>query len=190
MKIASIILFGLAAFAQWLVPLTGIMQHEQTLAKGALVKLKCSAPDPYDPLRGRFLAVRPEQREVSVPERVKLQRGMWVYASLTTGTDGLASVSQLSLEPPTSGDFIRMKSGYMNNDKTQIEWPFSRFYLNEKLAPEADRWFAENLRSSQGIIAEVRVLNGRAVLADLSFDGKSFREILKERESKPSGAAR
>jgi len=190
MKTLTIILFGLAALAQWLVPLTGIMQHEKTLAEGTLVKLKCSAPDPYDPLRGRFLAVRPEQREVSVPEGAKLQRGMLVYASLTTGTDGLARVSHLSVEPPTSGDFIRMKSGYVNNEKTQIEWPFSRFYLNEKLAPEADRWFAENIRSTQGIIAEVRVLNGRAVLADLSFDGKPFREILKERERKPSGAAR
>ncbi len=190
MKTLTFILFGFAALAQWVVPLTGIMQHEQTLANGTLVKLKCSAPDPYDPLRGRYLAVRPEQREISVPKGAKLQRGMWVYASLTTGTDGLASISHLSIEPPTSGDFIRLKSGYVNNEKTQIEWPFSRFYLNEKLAPEADRWFAENIRSSQGIIAEVRVLNGRAVLADLSLDGKSFREILKEREGKPSGAAR
>ena len=38
--------------------------------------------------------------------------------------------------------------------------------------------------------AWVRVLNGRAVLADLSLDGKSFREILKQRERKPSGAVR
>ncbi|MCS6244347.1 MAG: GDYXXLXY domain-containing protein [Opitutus sp.] len=190
MKTLSIIIFGLAALAQWLVPLTGIMQHEQTLAEGTLVKLKCSAPDPYDPLRGRYLAVRPEQREVSVPAGAKLKRGMQVYASLSIGTDGLASVSHLSLEPPKSGDFIRLKSGYVHNEKTQLEWPFSRFYLNEKLAPEADRWFAENLRSSKGIIAEVRVLNGRAVLADLSFDGKSFREILKERESKPRGVVR
>ena len=38
--------------------------------------------------------------------------------------------------------------------------------------------------------AWVRVLNVRAVLADLSLDGKSFREILKQRERKPSGAVR
>jgi uncharacterized membrane-anchored protein len=185
MKTLSIIIFGLAALAQWLVPLTGIMQHEKTLAEGTLVKLKCSAPDPYDPLRGRYLAVRPEQLEVSVPAGSKLQLGMQVYASLTTGADGLARVTHLSIEPPLSGDFIRLESGYVHNEKTQIAWPFSRFYLNEKLAPEADRWFAENIRSTKGIIAEVRVRNGRAVLADLSFDGKSFREILKERENKP-----
>ena len=190
MKNLSFIIFGFAVLAQWLVPLTGILQHEKTLAEDTLIKLKCSAPDPCDPLRGRFLAVRPEQRELSVPAGAKLQRGMQVYAALTTGADGLASVTHLSHEPPASGDFIRLKLGYVYNEKTQIQWPFSRFYLNEKLAPEADRWFAENIRSTQGIIAEVRVLNGRAVLADLSFDGKPFREILKERESKPSGAAR
>ncbi len=37
------------------------------------------------------------------------------------------------------------------------------------------------IRSAKGIIAEVRVLSGRAVLADLSLDGKPFREILKQR---------
>jgi hypothetical protein len=67
------------------------------------------------------------------------------------------------------------------SEKALIDWPFDRFYVNEKLAPEADKWFAENIRSTQGITAEVRVLNGRAVLEDLSLDGKPFREILKAR---------
>jgi hypothetical protein len=182
MKTLSFVIFGLAALAQWLVPLSGIKQHEQTLAKGTLFKLKCSAPDPYDPLRGRFLAVRPEQREVTVPAGLKLQNGMHFYATLTTATDGLASITSLSLTPPTSGDFIRLKSGYVDSEKTQIQWPFDRFYINEKLAPEADKWFAENILSAKGILAEVRVLNGRAVLADLSFDGKPLREILKSRK--------
>lgn len=181
MKTLSIIIFGLTVLAQWLVPLTGIRQYEQTLAKGTLVKIKCSAPDPYDPLRGRFLAVRPEQSETRVPAGLKLQRGMQIYATLTTGVDGLTDITNLSLTPPTSGDFIRVKSGYVDGEKTQIQWPFDRFYINEKLAPEADRWFAENIRSAKGIIAEVRVLNGRAVLADLSIEDKPFREILKER---------
>jgi len=182
MKTLSFVIFGLAALSQWLIPISGIMQHEQTLAKGTLFKLKCSAPDPYDPLRGRFLAVRPEQREVTVPAGLKLQNGMHFYATLTTATDGLACITSLSLTPPTSGDFIRLKSGYVYSEKTHIEWPFDRFYINEKLAPEADKWFTENIRSAKGILAEVRVLNGRAVLADLSFDGKPLREILKSRK--------
>lgn len=181
MKTLPLLIFGLAVLAQWAAPLAQIWTHEQTLAKGTLVRLKCAAPDPYDPLRGRFLAVRPQQREADVSAGVKLERGMHVFATLTTGSDGLATVSQLSLTPPASGDFIRLKTSYVYDNRASIEWPFERFYINEMLAPEADKWFAENSSTSQGILAEVRVLNGRAVLADLSLDGKSFREILKER---------
>ena len=49
--------------------------------------------------------------------------------------------------------------------------------VNRVPRPKLDKVHQNN----QGIIAEVRVLNGRAVLADLSLDGRSFREILKER---------
>lgn len=181
MKALPLIIFGIAALAQWAAPLTQIWTHEQTLTQGTLIKLKCSAPDPYDPLRGRFLAVRPTQREVNVSADMKLKQGVQVFATLTTGTDGLSTITRLSLKPPTSGDYIRVKTGYAYESKATIEWPFERFYINEKLAPEADIWFAENIRGDKGIIAEVRVLNGRAVLADLSLDGRSFREILKER---------
>lgn len=182
MKTLPLIIFAIAAVAQWAAPLSQIWTHEQVLTQGTLIKLKCSAPDPYDPLRGRYLAVRPEQRVARVPAGMKLERGMHVFGTLTTGADGLATISNLSLTPPTSGDYIRLKAGHIyGGDEANIEWPFDRFYINEKLAPEADKWFAENIRTDKGIIAEVRVLNGRAVLADLSLDGKPFREILKER---------
>ncbi len=181
MKALPLVIFAMVALAQWAAPLSQIWTHEQTLTQGTLIKLKCSAPDPYDPLRGRYLAVRPEQREASVPAGLKLESGTRVYATLTSGADGLSTISSLSLTTPTSGDYIRVNVGYAYESKATIEWPFERFYINEKLAPEADKWFAENIRGTKGIIAEVRVLNGRAVLADLSLDGRSFREILKER---------
>lgn len=181
MKTLPLILFAVAALAQWAVPLSQIWTHEQVLAKGTLIRLKCQAPDPYDPLRGRYLAVRPVLRESTVPTGLKLQKGMQVYAQLTPGADGLATVSGLSLTPPAGADYVRLKAGWVNDNQVSFEWPFDRFYVNEKLAPEADKWFAQNIRTAKGIIAEVRVLNGRAVLQDLSLDGKPFREILKER---------
>ncbi|MBB5034661.1 GDYXXLXY domain-containing protein [Prosthecobacter vanneervenii] len=181
MKTFPLIIFGIAALAQWAAPLSQIWTHEQVLAQGTLIRLKCQAPDPYDPLRGRYLAVRPVLREATLPAGLKLQKGMQVYALLTPGADGIATISALSLTPPADGAYIRLRAGYVYSDKASIEWPFDRFYVNEKLAPEADKWFAENIRGDKGITAEVRVLNGRAVLADLSLDGKPFREILKER---------
>ena len=64
MKTLPFIIFGIAVLAQWAAPLSQIWTHEQVLTKGTLIKLKCSAPDPYDPLRGRYLAVRPTQSEL------------------------------------------------------------------------------------------------------------------------------
>ncbi len=181
MKTLSLILFGAVALAQWAAPLSQIWTYEQALAHGALIKLKCSAPDPYDPLRGRYLAVSPSQQAVDVPAGVELQDGAQVYGTLTTGADGLATITSLSLTPPTSGDYIMVKTRYVYESKASIDWPFERFYINEKLAPEADVWLAENISTASGVTAEVRVLKGRAVLADLSVGGKSFREILKQR---------
>lgn len=179
--IASII-FGVAALAQWAGPLSRIYTYEQTLTQGTLIKLKCTAPDPYDPLRGRFLAIRPEQQQIPIPETLRLQEGTTFYASFSTGDDGLTTLSGVSLSPPENGESIRLRTRYYAyGNNVNIDWPFERFYINEKLAPEADAWLAENIRSAEGVIAEVRVLNGTAVLADLSLDGKSFREILKER---------
>ena len=181
MKTLPFIIFGIAVLAQWAAPLSQIWTHERVLTQGTLIRLKCTAPDPYDPLRGRYLAVRPSQTEAPVPAGMVLNEGTQVYAVLTPGADGFAIISSLSLTPPEGGDYVRVKSRYVFNEKAVIDWPFDRFYVNEKLAPEADKWFAENLRSAQGITAEVRLLNGRAVLEDLSLDGKPFRQILKER---------
>lgn len=181
MKALPLVIFGIAALAQWAAPLSQIWTHEQTLSKGTLIKLERSAPDPYDPLRGCYLAVRPEQNQVAVPEDFESNHDEQVFAILTTGADGLATATSLAASPPASGPYVRVKTSSSYDKKAYIEWPFDRFYINEKLAPEADEWFAENIRSTKGVIAEVRVRDGRAVLVDLTLDGKSFREILKER---------
>ncbi len=181
MKSLPLVLFALAALAQWAAPLSQILKHERVLAEGSLIRLKCGAPDPYDPLRGRYLAVRPEQTEGKIAAGAKLIQGQPAYVTFTTSADGLASIAEVHAAPPATGEFVRVRYQWESEGKANIEWPFDRFYLNEKLAPEADEWFAENIRDAKGIIAEVRVRDGLAVLADLSFDGKSFRDILKAR---------
>lgn len=181
MKSLPIIIFAITALAQWAAPLSQIWTYEGVLNKGTLIRLKCAAPDPYDPLRGRYLAVRPEQTSMALPKSMEINAEQTAYAGITTGPDGLATLSTLSFTQPDGGDYLRIRVNSSYDEKAYITWPFERFYLNEELAPEADGWFAENIRTAKGIIAEVRVLNGRAVLADLTLDGKPFREILKER---------
>ncbi|MFM8952588.1 MAG: GDYXXLXY domain-containing protein [Planctomycetaceae bacterium] len=181
---------GLAVFvvvviAQWLLPLSGIWQHERVISRGTLLKIECGAPDPYDPLRGRYLAVRPKQSTVSEPEGFPRRGGLVpVWATLETGDDGLARITSLSLEPvsgPTIIPLTARKWGTTNGtDVIWLDWPFDRFYLNERLAPEADKLVAERSRDRK-TVAEVRLLDGRAVLTDILLDGVSIREVVKRR---------
>lgn len=181
MKSLSFILFALVSLAQWAAPLSQIFKFERTLSNGTLVRLKCTAPDPYDPLRGRYLAVRLDQDNAPFAKDSKLFEGQHAYAVLQTGADGQTTIQELRAEPPAAGDYVRVTFNYESEDKGFFTWPFDRFYLNEELAPEADKWFAETIRDAKGILAEVRVHQGTAVLENLSFDGKSIRDILKNR---------
>lgn len=178
--------FAAAVIAQWAVPLVGVRKHERTLAEGAPVRIRCQAPDPYDMLRGRYLAVRLQPDTIPRPEALKdrqLERGQTLYLLLEKDADGLHTATTAVLERP-GGDapFVKARLSWgewAGSDTIGIEWPVDRFYLNEKVAPEADRWYAETVRGKDGVIADLRLLDGRLVIEDLTYQGTPFREILK-----------
>jgi hypothetical protein len=179
--------FAAAVIAQWAVPLVGVVQHERTLKEGVPVRMRCTAPDPYDMLRGRFLAVNlanPVQRPESFKDRA-ISPGQDIYLILEKDADGLHQVNGVALEQPASGVLYvkaRVLWHWGSSETIGIKWPVDRFYLNEKLAPEADKWYAETVRDSDGVIAELRVLGGRMVIEDLTYKGTPFREILRGRQ--------
>jgi hypothetical protein len=181
----AIAVFAVAAVAQWFLPLAGIWQHERVIARGTLLRIECGAPDPYDPLRGRYLAVRPEQSTVSEPAGFPHGGGrVPVWATLEAGDDGLARIKSVSLEPVSGPNVIALtarSSGTTNGtDVIWLKWPFDRFYLNERLAPDADKLVAERRRDGKRTVAEVRLLDGQAVLTDILLDGVSIRELVKQ----------
>lgn len=180
MKSLPLLFLALVSLAQWAAPLWQIRQFERTLSHGTLIRLQCQAPDPYDPLRGRYLAVRPQLNGVPIAPGSTFQAGQQACLTLDIATDGLATLKELHASPPASGDYMHVTYEWAWDGKARISWPFSRFYLNETLAPEADRWFAERVRDAKGVYAEVRLLDGQAVLQDLTFDGRPLRDLVKE----------
>jgi hypothetical protein len=177
--------FAVAAVAQWLLPLAGIWQHERVISRGAIVRIECAAPDPYDPLRGRYLAVRPAESSVSKPEWFPQGGGLVpVWATLEAGDDGLSRIKSLSPEPVSGPTVIPLTARHWGTtngtDMIGLEWPFDRLYLNERLASEADKLVAERFRDGKRTVAEVRLLDGRAVLTDILIDGMSVRELAKQ----------
>ncbi len=184
----ALAVFAVAVAAQWLLPLAGIWQYERVIARGTTVRLECVAPDPYDPLRGRYLAVRPAEGRVPKPEGMVGRDAVPVWATLEAGDDGLSRIKSLSLEPVSGPTVIRLVAkwrlweGQTSPETVFVEWPFDRLYLNERLAPDADKLVTERFREGQDRpVAEVRLLDGRAVLTDVLVDGVSIREIVKQR---------
>ena len=184
------LVFAVASLAQWLVPLVGVWQHERIIARGVAVRFECAAPDPYDPFRGRFLAVRPAETMVLAPEGIA-QSGYGanrivvpVWATLVADEHGLSRIQTLSLEPVSGPTVIRLGARLsVETDGAKmvmISWPLDRFYLNERLAPDADRLVAERLGRGKPPVAEIRLLDGQAVLTDILLDGVSIRETVKQ----------
>jgi hypothetical protein len=182
--------FGVACVAQWAAPLASIRAREEVLERGEVVRFAVTAPDPFDPLRGRYLRVNPKESEVVLaPEVAHLTAGKKVWVQLEKGPDGLHHLGELTEKRPVSGDYLPMilrtawNRGSDSGDKGlkfRVAWPVDRFYVNETLAPKADAWLRENTRGKQTVVAELRLLKGTAVITDLELDGRSFREILKQ----------
>jgi hypothetical protein len=107
-----------------------------------------------------------------------------VWARLVADTDGLARIESLSLEPVAGPMVIRLVARLdpgADEAQASLHWPFDRLYLNERLAPDADALVAERLRDGTHPDAEIRLLDGRAVLTDVLVDGVSIRDVVRRR---------
>jgi hypothetical protein len=198
--VLPLLLFGAACIAQWAVPLASIRMHEEVIERGTQIRVAVTAPDPYDPLRGRYLRLRPVEAEVALdPSLASLKSGHKVWAQLEKGADGLHHPGKITEQKPDHGDYVplttrgaphaRIAPGGVvqpaaDASKVRVEWPFDRFFVNEKIAPEADVWLRESSRGKKSVVAELRVLNGESVLTNLEVDGSSFREVLKKNAQK------
>jgi uncharacterized membrane-anchored protein len=176
---ACIVLFAI----QLAVPGWMLIGREATLRIGTPYKFETAPVDPVDAFRGRYVALRVNETTASsVEEGVKPVRGQKIYVTVETKPDGYAKLGQVSLKPPAKGDYIRAKSGYGGNN---VELPLDRFYMNEKMAPKAERAYIDNSRAgNRNAYILVKVRDGDAVIEDLFMDGKPVVQYLRELEDK------
>ncbi len=183
-KKLTLILFAFLAIIQVATPLSMIVRRELTLKHGRAFRFRIAPVDPYDAFRGRYLMLRLEQNLVPAPDNIKLSRHQKVYAIIKEDADGFAKFDHVELQSPDEGDYIEARVLYTNiqeNNAVVLKMPFDRYYINEKLAPEAEIAYQNATRrgSKEKAFITVYVKSGFAVVDELYIGDKPIIEFIK-----------
>ena len=164
-------LFVALAAVQLAVPASIIVGRQTTLANGRVFKFRTAPVDPYDPFRGRFVALRLDPDTALSPEGERLDPGQRVHALLEEDEDGFARIAVLSTTRPDGDGYITARVDRISGRDVHLRWPVDRYYLDEELAPKAEGIYWQNSRREERkACVTVRVRRGKAVLEELYIE--------------------
>ena len=170
---------------QLAVPASMIVGREMTLRHGKHFRFRTAPVDPYDPFRGRFVALNLAASRVAHPEGMKLTIRQKVYALLAIDEEGFAYFRDLVAQPPPTGDYLAARVSWWNQETVDLKLPFDRYYAEEDLAPEIERAYrAHSRRDNQEAYITVRVRNGNGVLEELYIEDLPVGEYLRRQAGK------
>ncbi len=189
-------LFLLASLLILAVVFAKVFLAEQARRYGTLYRFSITGYDPYDPFCGRYLAIRMPS-VATLPDNEfppGFESGGSGFVQVTTGENGEAKFVDFTLSRPESGDFLRVTNCHrsyqwerQNDDDPPLvsfSSPYSRFYLNEKLAPGAEKALNDALSGNRGKVELLlRVYKGNSCVEDLLIDGVPVREAAARSES-------
>lgn len=181
--------FVLMVAAQWYAPLSMIWDSQKNVDEGVEYKFKTAPVDPSDPFRGKYITLSfdaetyhpTDTSEVRLPEQTE------VYATLIRDSLGYATIMQLSADrPPTGLDYITTEIYYVYRDENNkpiisLNFPFTRYYLEESKASEAEKlYWTSNRDTTQVCYAKVSVHEGNSTLTDVMIGDKRIVDIVRE----------
>ncbi len=194
MKKLSLILLLILVAAQFAVPFSLIQRKEHILRDGKVFRFLTRPIDPADPFQGRYvrLGFKHDHIPWSETDSVDLGYKAKIYALIETGDDGFARFTGWSQEKPAQGNYLetRYRGPYQRwNSETKssvykgmrIDIPFDRFYMDEAKAPHAEALARDSSRTTN-CWAEVRIMDGKAVIEDVFAEGQSLRELAAQKE--------
>lgn len=130
---------------QLVVPGYFVYRHYNTLYTGESYKFEVAPYDPYDPFRGRYVSLR---------TTLSLHSKDGEYALLEKDSDGYTVISGWQAQKPKTGQYVK-------------NLQLNRYYMNEKMAPKAERIQRNLDLDKDTIYLLVKVKNGDYVIQGL-----------------------
>lgn len=190
-NLCRLVLFIFVVMAGAAYPVIKIIHYEFPSERTAVYRFKAGIADPYDPFRGRYVALNPLPNEAVLREKKDFEPGTEIYAVIGNDKEGLAVISDLVKKPVPGYDCLKVRfeeriSSGIYDGRTpaeiyRVRLPFNRFYLNERLAPEADRAVSYATRYNKGgCVIKVRIYSdGNYAIEDLEINGKPIRKYIR-----------
>lgn len=170
------------------IPVLMIRQQESILKKGALYRFALQPIDPPDAFRGRYLELNFNMPSFPPPGEL-VEYGQKVFLTVTKDSVGMGQFETLYTDPPhDTPDYVTARVGGTSSHEVHCFVPdeMRRFYLNEDLAPLADKWYADLLsrddRKAVQVTADLRILRGKALIEQLYFEGVPVAEYIRGKE--------
>jgi uncharacterized membrane-anchored protein len=174
-----LVLLILVAVVQLAVAGGAIVRYELTLRLGESLRFRVQPVDPVDSFRGRYVALNFEANRAEIPDGLEIPSRDWIFVPVVVGEDGFARLGAASLSRPSSGPYLRLRSGVEGRDEEgrRVVWvnlPFRRLYMKEELATETERAMWRRGRRQASVI--VLVHDGVGVARDLLIEDTPVRE--------------
>jgi uncharacterized membrane-anchored protein len=186
MKLLRNIAFGAVMILYLWFPFSMIADQQRILKEGEIFRFRPQPVDPYDAFRGRHIILSFVEQDIDFPNAQDIfQYNDKIYVSLEKDSLGFVYFSNPSFEKPKEQNYLNVKVWNASEDRVTVFTPenLERYYLNEKLAPQAEEQFQELLRNTESdkvnVYLDARVLNGEVLIEELYFEGVPVSEYLK-----------
>ena len=182
--------FVLLIAAQWYVPADMVLQSSNVISKGTLMRFKCAPVDPKDPFRGSYIVLNLDNRDFPLPPGHDFQMNEKVFVSFETDSAGFAQIKTVTKQKPrgmrdvlvTEIDYISKEDG---KPVATLEFPFTRFYMDEFKAPKAERLYNDAmLTDSAGTYAIVHIYYGKARISNVVVKGRLLTDWMLNKPAK------
>ena len=173
---------------QLFIPLKIVYDKEISKLYGQEFKFKTQPIDPYDPFRGKYVTLNFSNNNFYVNRDEKWKRGEEVFVVFKKDKDGYAEISRINKKQPKTTEFyLKTEVNYVERgqkSKVVVAYPFTRYYMEESKAGEAEKLTMRfDRKKLQTISATVNVYRGEFTVTGLMLNDEQMEDAVVSRRS-------